>query len=192
MNSKKGIDGILKNKTFIWVGISVIVAGGLYLIYRRNKLKSQEQQKKATDDSAPNDTEQKVSKTASKYTFPFKSIGSANIFRNWVNNKYPKYAQSIKLSREGELNSTLQTAWDKYGAEYLNVISKSDKKQPEKETQVADKEKDLIKRLEEIEKQKKEQEEKSLGQKIWEATPFGVFTTDIDERASKLAKEKLS
>lgn len=54
----------------------------------------------------------------SGYTFPFKTKDEGNAFRAWVNDNYPAYAKSIQLDRTGSLNSYVQKAWVKYGAEY--------------------------------------------------------------------------
>jgi hypothetical protein len=54
----------------------------------------------------------------SGYTFPFKTTTEGNAFRAWVNDNYPAYALSIQLDRTGSLNSYVQKAWVKYGAEY--------------------------------------------------------------------------
>lgn len=56
------------------------------------------------------------------YTFPFKTEAEGNTFRAWVISKDPTYAKSISLSATGKLNSYVQKAWDKYGAEYLKLF----------------------------------------------------------------------
>jgi hypothetical protein len=56
------------------------------------------------------------------YTFPFKTESEGNTFRAWVISKDPTYAKSISLSATGKLNSYVQKAWDKYGAEYLKLF----------------------------------------------------------------------
>lgn len=61
-----------------------------------------------------------VSSDETKITeIPFKNTSEGNRFRQWVNDTYPKYAESIDLSREGSYtNSYIQKAWLKYGKEY--------------------------------------------------------------------------
>lgn len=52
------------------------------------------------------------------YTFPFKTTDEGNKFRAWINTKYPTYAREINLDISGGLNSYVEKAWIKYGAEY--------------------------------------------------------------------------
>lgn len=53
---------------------------------------------------------------------PFKNSKEGNEFRQWVNNTYPKYANSINLDREGNYNNNyIKKAWSKYGDEYSKV-----------------------------------------------------------------------
>lgn len=63
--------------------------------------------------------------SSSTYTFPFKTEAEGNTFRAWVNKKDPDYAKSIDLSLTGTLNSFVQKAWDKYGAEYTKPVPKT-------------------------------------------------------------------
>lgn len=64
------------------------------------------------------------------YTFPFKTTNEGNKFRAWVNTNYPTYAREIDLDVSGGLNSYVEKAWKKYGAEYTKssgeVLSKVD------------------------------------------------------------------
>ena len=57
------------------------------------------------------------------YTFPFTTEAEGNTFRAWVIAKDSKYAKSISLSATGKLNSYVQKAWDKYGAEYSKTLA---------------------------------------------------------------------
>jgi len=53
---------------------------------------------------------------------PFKNRDQGNLFRRWVNLKYPKYAKEIDLEEEGSCeNCFIQLAWEKYYLEYLNT-----------------------------------------------------------------------
>ena len=67
---------------------------------------------------------------ATSYTFPFTTTEEGNKFRAWVNTNYPTYAREIDLDVSGGLNSYVEKAWKKYGAEYTKssggVLSKVD------------------------------------------------------------------
>ena len=53
---------------------------------------------------------------------PFKNKTEGNLFRSWVNKKYPKYAKSIDLEKKGSCNNCfIEFAWKKYYIEYLET-----------------------------------------------------------------------
>ena len=56
--------------------------------------------------------------SATNYTFPFKTESEGNKFRAWVNTNYPTYAKEEQIAISGKLNSFVEKAWVKYGAEY--------------------------------------------------------------------------
>jgi len=60
---------------------------------------------------------------ATSYTFPFTTTEEGNKFRAWVNTNYPTYARQIDLDVSGGLNSYVEKAWKKYGAEYSKISS---------------------------------------------------------------------
>ena len=75
----------------------------------------------------------------SEFTFPFKTVTEGNAFRLWVNTKYPDYAKKEKLDKTGKLNSFVEKAWIKYGAEYVKAkpeIVPNDAEQQEKDKYV--------------------------------------------------------
>tara|TARA_B100001029_G_C15056505_1_gene454790 strand:+ start:867 stop:2711 length:1845 start_codon:yes stop_codon:yes gene_type:complete len=53
---------------------------------------------------------------------PFKNKKEGNLFRKWVNKKYPSYAKEIDLEEEGSCsNCFIQLAWEKYYHEYMKT-----------------------------------------------------------------------
>ena len=55
---------------------------------------------------------------------PFKNKVEGNLFRKWVNKKYPKYAKEIYLEEEGSCsNCFIQLAWEKFYLEYLKTTN---------------------------------------------------------------------
>lgn len=73
----------------------------------------------------PKDDEPKkddgVNSSSTTYSFPFKTTQEGNNFRAWVNTNYSAYAKEIDLSVTGALNSYVDNAWKKYGAEYTKT-----------------------------------------------------------------------
>jgi hypothetical protein len=50
---------------------------------------------------------------------PFKNAQEGNQFREWVNDKYPFFADTINLDRKGSFNNKyIRQAYDRYGKEY--------------------------------------------------------------------------
>jgi hypothetical protein len=128
-----------KSKKALIVIVSLLAIGGGvgYFLWKRkkDKVKAEEEAKakadaeaKAKADAEANantntntNTNQGGSPTG--YTFPFTNVTEGNAFRGWVNKTYPDYAKSIKLDPTGTLNSFVQKAWDKHGAEYTKSIA---------------------------------------------------------------------
>jgi len=66
-------------------------------------------------------TNKKISKEdINGLVLPFRNDNEGNLFRLWVNKKYPRYARSIDLEKEGSCsNCFIQLAWEKYYKEYI-------------------------------------------------------------------------
>ena len=66
-------------------------------------------------------TNKKISEeNISGLVLPFNNNKEGNRFRLWVNKKYPEYAKSIDLEKQGSCsNCFIQLAWEKYYIEYL-------------------------------------------------------------------------
>ena len=76
----------------------------------------------------------------SEFTFPFKTVTEGNAFRLWVNTKYPAYAKAEKLDKTGKLNSFVEKAWKKYGADYVKAkpeVVPNDAEQQQKDKYVS-------------------------------------------------------
>jgi hypothetical protein len=124
----------MKNRGIIVISSLVVIGGGVaYLLWKRNKNKEEQ---KIKDDEAAAAAAASLTNTntsgggntggggggdtkPSTFTFPFKTEAEGNAFRAYVRLKDKDFAKSISLDATGKLNSTLQKAWDKYGADYL-------------------------------------------------------------------------
>jgi hypothetical protein len=116
-----------KRKLIIGGSLLVVLGVGGYFLYDYIKKRNAERQLKPDADSGQGSggggtigggTVGGSTGVGSGYTFPFKTTAEGNAFRAWVNDNYPAYAKSIQLDRTGSLNSFVQKAWVKYGAEY--------------------------------------------------------------------------
>jgi len=121
-----------KSSAGFWVLISTLLVGGgvgIYFLLRKDGKsedgKSEEEKKaeleKPKDDVSSSSSSSSSSNTyvaPKSFTFPFKSVDEGNTFRAWVIKKDPTFAKSIDLSATGKLNSYVQKAWDKYGADF--------------------------------------------------------------------------
>ena len=116
----------------IWIiGGLILIAGGIgaYFLLRKPKEEEEDDGNPKDEDKKPKDEDKKPSDSGSgntnnyvapkSFTFPFKTESEGNTFRAWVISKDPTYAKSIDLSATGKLNSFVEKAWLKYGAEYL-------------------------------------------------------------------------
>jgi len=133
-----------KSSAGFWVLISTLVVGGgigIYFFLRKPKSqdgksedgKSEEEKKaeleKPKDDVPSTSSSSSSSSSSNNYvapqsfTFPFTTEAEGNTFRAFVIEKYPTYAKSIDLGATGKLNSYVQKAWDKYGAEYSKTLA---------------------------------------------------------------------
>jgi len=68
-------------------------------------------------------TNKKISKeNINGLVLPFKNDNEGNLFRSWINKKYPKYAKSIDLEEVGPCsNCFIQLAWEKHCQEYIKL-----------------------------------------------------------------------
>ena len=67
---------------------------------------------------AQEEKKEKESSTASTES-PFANKEEGNVFRQWINETYPEYAEEIDLDAEGPYNNSyIQKAWKEYGDEY--------------------------------------------------------------------------
>jgi hypothetical protein len=127
-----------KSSAGFWLLISTLLVGGgvgIYFLLRKPKeegekseeeLKREEEEKKRledeknkVDEKPKNDTSSTNTYVAPKsFTFPFTTEAEGNKFRAFVIAKDPTFAKKIDLSATGKLNSYVQKAWEKYGAEY--------------------------------------------------------------------------
>lgn len=125
-----------KSKKALIVIVSLLAIGGGvgYFLWKRkkDKVKAEEEAKAKADAEAKAKADAEANANANTntntntnqggsptgYTFPFTNVTEGDAFRGWVNKTYPDYAKSIKLDPTGTLNSFVQKAWDKYGAEY--------------------------------------------------------------------------
>lgn len=127
-----------KSKKALIVIVSLLAIGGGvgYFLWKRkkDKAKAEEEAKAKSEADAKAKAEADANANANQggsgsgsgsgggsttgFTFPFTTVTEGNAFRSWVNKTYPDYAKSIKLDPTGTLNSFVQKAWDKYGAEY--------------------------------------------------------------------------
>ena len=127
----------MKNRGIVVISSLVVIGGGVaFLLWKLNKKKEEQKLKdeeaaKAAAASTNTNTntggggsaggggDSTGSGTKSKFTFPFKTKAEGDIFRAYVRAKDKDFAKSIALDATGELNSNVQKAWDKYGADYL-------------------------------------------------------------------------
>jgi len=130
-----------KSSTGFWVLISTLLVGGgigIYFFLRKPKSEDgksedgkSEEEKKAELEKPKDDVSSSSSSSSSSntyvapksFTFPFTTEAEGNTFRAYVISKDPTYAKSIDLGATGKLNSYVQKAWDKYGAEYSKTPS---------------------------------------------------------------------
>lgn len=112
------------------IGILVGTIGVLgtigYLVYNRIKKSNDLRKKTETDSENELSNESNPTKPKSKLVLgiykstPFKNQTQGNLFREWVNDNYPKYAKEIDLDRKGAYNNDyIQTAYAKYGDEFM-------------------------------------------------------------------------
>jgi hypothetical protein len=73
-----------------------------------------------------------------------KSEAQGNIFRAWVNENYPDYAKEIKLDPKGKLNSYVDKAWKKYGAEFTKSYGAGIKLKPQEISLIPTEEKEPV------------------------------------------------
>ena len=123
-----------KSKKALIVIVSLLAIGGGvgYFLWKRKKDKDKkaEEEAKAKAEADANANQGGGGSgsgggSTTGFTFPFTTVAEGNAFRSWVNKNYPDYAKSIKLDPTGSLNSFVQNAWDKYGAEYTKSTAPS-------------------------------------------------------------------
>ena len=123
---------VTKGKVIFWSTLALVITGGSIWAYSKfigKPKKDKDAQEKADADAAAAAAAANQggggggggstgSGTKPTFTFPFKTKAEGDIFRAYVRAKDKDFAKSIALDATGELNSTLQKAWDKYGTEY--------------------------------------------------------------------------
>ena len=127
----------MKNRGIVVISSLVVIGGGVaFLLWKLNKKKEEQKLKdeeaaKAAAASTNTNTNtggggstgggggSTGGGTKPTFTFPFKTKAEGDIFRAYVRAKDKDFAKSIALDATGELNSNVQKAWDKYGADYL-------------------------------------------------------------------------
>jgi hypothetical protein len=122
----------MKNRGIIVISSLVVIGGGVaFLLWKLNKKKEEQRLKDEEAAKAASSTNTNTSgggntgggggggTKPSTFTFPFKTEAEGNAFRVYVRLKDKDFAQSIALDATGKLNSNVQKAWDKYGADYL-------------------------------------------------------------------------
>ena len=123
----------MKNRGIIVISSLVVIGGGVaFLLWKLNKKKEEQRLKDEEAAKAASSTNTNTNTSGggntggggggtkpSTFTFPFKTEAEGNAFRAYVRLKDKDFAKSIALDATGKLNSTLQKAWDKYGADYL-------------------------------------------------------------------------
>ena len=137
-----------------WIIGSLIVVGagvGAYFLFRPSKEEREEKKLAKGNDkddktnsnslgeTTPKDAvnEKQVSTNAynsrPRETYPetpFKNETEGNVFRKWVNDKYPDYAKSIDLDPSGSHNNAyIRKAWQKYGTEFEKEATEKAKKE---------------------------------------------------------------
>jgi hypothetical protein len=119
-----------KKIIFITLGSLAIIGIGIFAYKQITKSKNdtksndakdeKKEEDKKVEDKKPED-EKPVETTNIK--LPFSTKFQGNIFRAWVNQKYPDFKDSKgeKLDAQGKIDSsTLKEAWNQYGSKYLD------------------------------------------------------------------------
>lgn len=113
-------------KIGILVGTIGVIGTISYLVYNRIKKSNTLSKKTETDSENELLSESKTKNSKSKLVLgiykstPFKNETQGNLFREWVNDNYPKYAKEIDLDRKGAYNNDyIRTAYAKYGDEFM-------------------------------------------------------------------------
>ena len=85
-------------------------------------------------------TNKKISKeNINGLVLPFENNSEGNLFRLWVNKKYPEYAKSIDLEEKGPCsNCFMQLAWEKYCQEYIKSTDEIVASAEEEVSKIAD------------------------------------------------------
>jgi len=123
----------MKNRGIIVISSLVVIGGGVaFLLWKLNKKKEEQRLKDEEAAKAAASTNTNTSgggntggggggggTKPSTFTFPFTTEAEGNAFRAYVRLKDKDFAKSIALDATGKLNSNVQKAWDKYGADYL-------------------------------------------------------------------------
>jgi hypothetical protein len=125
----------MKNRGIIVISSLVVIGGGVaFLLWKLNKKKEEQKLKDEEAAKAASSTNTNTGgggstgggggstgggTKPSTFTFPFKTEAEGNAFRAYVRLKDKDFAKSIALDATGKLNSNVQKAWEKYGADYL-------------------------------------------------------------------------
>ena len=121
-----------KKIIFLTLGSLAVIGIGFFAYKQISKANKKEKSKDDKKVDEQKDSQQKevkkeekvVEQTISKVPFATKFQG--NIFRAWVNEKYPDFkdAKGEKLDLEGKVDSsTMKEAWSQYGNKYLEDAS---------------------------------------------------------------------
>ena len=119
-----------KKIIFLTLGSLAVIGIGIFAYKQINKKSttkksSDKKDDKKVEDQKQGEQEQKDSQETT-LKIPFTSKFQGNIFRSWVNEKYPDFkdAKGEKLDLEGKIDSsTFKEAWSQYGNKYVEDAS---------------------------------------------------------------------
>ena len=119
-----------KKIIFITLGSLAVIGIGIFAYKQitkssKNTKSKESEEDKKEDEKKSEDNKQEDQKPVetTNIKVPFSTKFQGNIFRAWVNQKYPDFKDSKgeKLDAQGKIDSsTFKEAWNQYGSKYLD------------------------------------------------------------------------